>query len=192
MRFCEIYNRISVPGREEGCPVDLYNCGSYALDVREWFAPYIDGNEEEDFEDEPDYYLYTDYERDDRVKDMLDEGYGAEDILPVAIEWDWKFILAACPWLEEIQLSEAKDDDRVIAYRLSIDDEIGWSNEEVVEDMDFHFRVRINGVWYEKCGGSKIFTLGKMTQEEFEEPWENDEVNSPVYTGPIRYARFKR
>lgn len=147
------------------------NCGSFALNVTSWFTPY-DNNDE-----------YTDESRSGLIQDMYDEGFDIDTIQNAVIELDTEEILRECPWLEPISMDEAAAADRVVSYRLYIDAEALEYGEV---DEDYHFRVRINGFWFEKCGQDPIRFCGTDTEED---PWET----SPylVYDSAIKYFRFK-
>ena len=154
---------------EQGC----CNCGSFALDVTEWICHY-DNNEQ-----------YTEDYRKSIIVEMYEEGFAMEDIFEVILELDAEAILAACPWIELIDLADAMPDDKVVAYRLYIDEE-ELAAADVVDD-DFHFRVRIGGFWFEKCGCDPIHLCGTEAQTD---PWVTSRYI--VYTGPIKYFRFKK
>ena len=147
------------------------NCGSFALDVTSWFTPY-DNNDD-----------YTNEMRNALIQEMYDEGYSKDDILDTVLELDKAEILEECPWLEVISLEEAEPQDRVIAYRLYIDSDSLDCGEL---DDDYHFRVRINGFWFEKCGQDPIRFCGAAADEE---PWETRYL---VYDSDIIYFRFKK
>lgn len=120
------------------------NCGSFALDVTSWFSPY---------DNEGSTYCYED--RVDLIVDMWEEGYEKEDIYAILLEKDQEEILRVCPWIEPVLLSEAEPEERLIAYRLVLDLEESELFSSYVEE-DFHFRVRIDGKWYEKCGEGPV------------------------------------
>jgi hypothetical protein len=54
---------------------------------------------------------------------------------------------------------------------------------DVDEYMDFHFRVMIDGEWWEKNGATGVHRV------EDPSSWEVDDWL--VYDGPIRYAKFR-
>jgi hypothetical protein len=154
------------------------NCGSFALGVDKWYCPYI---EEDDVDD--DLWPYTEYERINWIEELVREGHDREEIMEDIIDRDFDFILMTCPWLEPISENEIDEKDRVIAYRLSM--EIPNEREEfdVDEYMDFHFRVMIDGEWWEKNGSTEVHRV------EDPSSWEVDDLL--VYDGPIRYAKFR-
>lgn len=149
------------------------NCGSFALDITSWFTPY--DNDE----------FYTDEQRTSMIEEMYDEGFSIEDIRDAVLELDVNAILRACPWLEQISLEEAEQTDRIVAYRLHIDEDALLAGE--FDDDDYHFRVRINGFWFEKCGQEGIRFCGVFADEA---PWHT--TPSLVYTSNITYFRFKQ
>ena len=182
MQLDKIYKRNSDPGlfkeNESGT-----NCGSFALNVTEWYTPYIEGNVEED-------YLWK-YEVDERARwayDLLQDGYSAMEVMEDITERDFEFILMTCPWLEPIDLDEMRDTDRVIAYRLSMEVPGDVSEFDMDECGDFHFRLFEDGEWWEKNGAWPVRRVfGGLT----EDPWVYDDTGTLlVYDGPIRYARF--
>ena len=165
------------------------NCGSFALNLTSWFVPYLYGDEldDEDWDDAEIVRFHSD-ERDVLFESLVAEGYSKEEVMEVVIENDWEFILMTCPFLETISREEINEKDRVIAYRLLLD--IPGEREEFSpdRDTDFHFRVLIDGEWWEKNGAWPIHRVfGGLT----EDPWIYDDKGTLlVYEGPVRYARF--
>lgn len=184
MRFNELYQRNTTPTFWEEDNTMLHcNCGSYALNLTTWFVPYLSDREIERMEDE-DAYLYDEYEREYYMTELIKNGHDRFDVMSIITEIDWEFILKACPWLVPITKEEINDTDRIIAYRLMLED-VDPEDFDVDLHTDFHFRVRINGEWWEKNGGGPIHSCGTET-DDF--PWENDPW---VYDGVIKYAKFK-
>ena len=99
------------------------------------------------------------------------------------------FVSFITPWLifAQLLLTFCKIDfhipanERIIAYRLQLGDI--WNCDV---DTDFHFRVRIGGFWFEKCGEGPIHLC---SNQEVTEPW----VTSPclIYDSDILYFRVK-
>ena len=89
---------------------------------------------------------------------------------------DTEFLLENYPFLERINFEDADDNETIIAYRLFV-------NEP--EDIDFHFRVRQNGFWFEKSGRSEV----TLCSTPLFEPWEDSE--EICYTSPIVFFRVK-
>lgn len=110
------------------------NCGSFALNVQEWVYP----DDEESLED-----------REDVMYDVWDATMNEDETANALAERDWEAILRMFSFLQPIPHPLAVPVDReVIAYRVGI----RYDEGEDFLDEDFHFRVRRNGVWYEKCG----------------------------------------
>lgn len=133
------------------------NCGSFALNVKEW------------------YITDRDFDNTSIVCEMADSG----------VDWDWIFESLTFMNVKTI-LDDFKDEVRVvldehdlkkneelIAYRIGIN----WDEEFEEYDTDFHFRVRRNGKWMEKCGSTEI-RYCEFTEEE----WHGSDI---VYNGPI-------
>ena len=161
------------------------NCGSFALNVTSWYCPYIDDDDEIDADN--DYlWSYTGYERFRWIEDLVADGWDREDIMLDVLDRDFEFILMTCPWLEPITKEEIKPNDRVIAYRISMLMPEERNEFDACEAMDFHFRVLINGEWWEKNGRSTVHFVGTEVDEE---PWVVTEWL--IYDGEVRYARFK-
>ena len=140
------------------------NCGSFALDLLKWYVPCVNSDDREDY-----------------MNELWENDYSPEDIAEIIVEADWAWILEDCPWLEPIKdPSEAATHERVVSYRVYVNDDGGYL------DDDFHFQVRINGFWFDKCGTEEIRFLGTET---IYEPWESGD--GLVYTSTIKYAKVK-
>lgn len=184
MKYNELYKRNSNPDfwdtdeAENRC-----NCGSFALNLTSWFAPYLDESEIDDMDD-VDAYQYSSNEREHLMEELLLEGYDREEVMEFIVERDWQFILMTCPWLVPIRHENINEKDRIIAYRLMMED---VEPEEFDPDLntDFHFRVCIDGEWWEKNGSGPIHSCGTFTDES---PWE---CESWAYDSNIKYAKFK-
>ena len=177
MELNKLYKRNSNPKLYEE---NVYgtNCGSFALGVEGWYCPYIEDDNVDD-----DLWPYTEYERINWIEELVREGHDREEIMEDIIDRDFDFILMTCPWLIPIDEDEIDKKDRVIAYRLSM--EIPNEREEFDADeyMDFHFRVMIDGEWWEKNGATEVHRV------EDPSSWEVDDWL--VYDGSIRYAKFR-
>jgi hypothetical protein len=145
------------------------NCGSFALDVSTWFTPY-DNNDD-----------YLEEDRTAIIRSLYQEGFSRKEIMEAIIQRDQEEILEACPWIEPILYDEISLEDRIVAYRIGIqfDD---W--HEI--DEDFHFRVRIGGFWFEKCGEDDIRLCADQNVTNV---WYTDE--NLFYDSDIVYFRFK-
>lgn len=153
-----------------------HNCGAFALNIDGWVTPYCPIDDEDDEED-------SGYLRSSVIEEMYEDGLSIDEITDALLALDSEMLLAACPWIERINLEDARPDDRVIAYRVFVDED---SLEEGEIDDDFHFRVRINGFWFEKCGQDPIRFCGTFADEA---PW----YVTPylIYDSEVIYFRFK-
>ena len=147
------------------------NCGSFALNVTSWFSPY---NNYEDFSEQ---------DRNNLIEEMYYEGFGREEIMEAVLQKDQEEILRACPWIEPVLPHEIQPKDRIIAYRIGIEfcDTI-WS--ETCFDDDFHFRLRINGFWFEKNGEDEIKLCA---EQDVTKIWHGDPYL--VYDSDIIYFK---
>jgi hypothetical protein len=158
------------------------NCGSYALGVDRWYCPYLETDE--DVSDDDELWQYTEYERANWITELVLEGFDREEIVARLIERDFEFILKTCPWLIPIDEDEIDENDRVIAYRLSMGIPDEREEFDMDEDTDFHFRLFINGEWWEKNGAGPVHKVEYPDADI----WEVDDWL--VYDGEIRYAKF--
>ena len=147
------------------------NCGSFALNTPSWVSPYDNDDN------------YTNETRTKIIQDMFEEGFSKEQIMDTILTLDQEALLKACYWIEPVLPAEILPEDRVIAYRLYLDED-ALENGEV--DDDYHFRVRINGFWFEKCGQEPIRFCGIDFDEE---PWKVTPYL--IYDSEICYFRFK-
>jgi hypothetical protein len=118
------------------------------------------------------------------MEELLLEGHEREDVMDIILERDWQFILMACPWLVPIQREDINEKDRVIAYRLMLED-VEPTEFDPDINTDFHFRVLIDGEWWEKNGAGPVH---KVENPDDDEDWVVDDWL--VYDGEIRYAKF--
>ena len=168
------YNRNTNPSIYYGSNEINLNCGSFALEVDEWYTPYA--------AEGPDY---SEMEREDWICSLLEEGCSREEIMSYVVEADFAFILDSCPWLEQISYEDIDFNDRVIAYRLSFNDVDCAEDFDSDLDTDFHFRVLIDGEWYEKNGGGPVH----LADQDILAKWVIDDWL--VYDSDIKFARFK-
>ena len=182
MQIDQLYIRNSDPTLFEKDQANT-NCGSFALNVTEWYTPYLIDNDTSI--DDGNLSYYTEMDRNDWAYELVQDGYSVQEVMEFLIEKDWEFILKSCPWLIPIHKEEIVPTDRVIAYRLSLELPDKLSEFDLEENGDFHFRVMIDGEWWEKNGGGPIHKVEEMN----EEPWEAEKWL--VYTGPIKYAKFR-
>ena len=147
------------------------NCGAFALDTPTWVSPY-------DLDEQ-----YTEQARQDLIQEMMDEGFDRETIMETILLADQEALLSACHWIEPVLKEEIQPQDRVIAYRLMLESDAFHEGEI---DDDYHFRVRINGFWFEKCGQDPIRFCGTCADES---PWQVTPYL--VYDSEVIYFRFK-
>lgn len=125
--------------------IDMYNCGGYALRTYSWYMPYPDYFDRADIEDIViDGYLcgesYAEITR--KLLDIFEQKMLEDfsDLKPVAADY--------------IETSN----EELIAFRIFFD--IEFYDEEAGDvdffDYDFHYQVRRNGKWIEKCGAGPI------------------------------------
>lgn len=147
------------------------NCGSFALNVTSWFSPY--DNDEE----------YTEIDRTQWMKDLCQAGKSKNEIEYLILERDAQEILKICPWIERVDYSEVTPDERLIAYRLKIEasDFLG-----TILDEDFHFRVRIGGFWFEKCGS---YDVKLCDNQDIFADWES--TTDLIYDSSIAFFRYR-
>lgn len=153
--------------------VNEYNCGGFALGTFSWFMPY-----------------YSTDERESHINELIDEGYTRREIMDILTEEDIDFILDNVDNITRIARPEdAAPGSRVIAYRVTISP-FGYDLDErdnedaIYEDslfIDFHFRARIDGYWFEKNGD------GDIGMCHFEEGGWDCGGSMLYYDGPIVY-----
>lgn len=148
-------------------PIDMYNCGGYALKTFNWYLP------------------YGKYNHLDIAEALYEKGMSKEEIQDEILKEDLQTLLSdfngKLIYISSIE--EASPEDTVVAYRLYL--KIFEEEDEMCEniDTDFHFRVRINNLWSEKCGEGEVKKCNFT-----EEPWPNTDC---TYDGPILYFIFK-
>lgn len=141
-----------------------YNCGGWALKTFSWYLPY---NEDNHFDLAEELYKY---------------GWSKEEVQEEILQNDFEILLKdfSDKLIPIDSIEDAKEGDTVIAYRLYVE----FFDENNMVDTDFHFRVRENGSWTEKCGGGIVhpclFT---------EEPWNTG--GDCIYDSKILYFIFK-
>lgn len=159
-------------------PREVYNCGGFALSTYDWLCPYVRTDDSTAKYDLPDG-TYTDEERAFIIEHLIENGWTEVDIEEEILRCDVSFLLDEYPFLEPVELAECDISDTVIAYRIfiKIDDELG-----IVEDTDFHFKVRINGFWFEKMGSQEV----RLCDLDEHEPWLMSNSDT-MYTSRIEY-----
>lgn len=133
-------------------PQKSYNCAGLALRAYNWITPY---SEEED-EDYDDYDPYTETDRECLIEDWLnDDGCSEDEVANKILIKDAEQLVKRFPFLQQVKLEDTKDSDIVIAYRLFIKADKLTNDRYIIDDTDFHFKVRYNGFWFEKLGGGR-------------------------------------
>lgn len=117
------------------------------------------------------------------IRDMYEEGFSKEAIMEAIMVLDQESLLRSCSWIEPVLPEEISPNDRIVAYRLFLDE---TALEFGIVEEDYHFRVRINGFWFEKCGHDPIRFCGTELEEG---PW----ITTPflIYDSDVCYFRFK-
>lgn len=135
---------------------DEGNCGSFALNVREW------------------YVSDRDFDNTTIADDMLSYGEDIDDVLEYLTERNVAQILE--DFEDEIRLvfseDEVEDNEELIAFRLGVFEYC----EEI--DTDFHFKVKRNGCWMEKRGSTEV----RFCELEEDDIWIS---STAQYNGPL-------
>lgn len=159
---------------------DEFNCGGLALNLREWVTPYwweapIKAEESGEWTCANRIYFIT---------EQIERGTSTEDLLNAIWEKDVEYLLNAYPMLYRVESPDlVPDNKRVIAYRVGAD----VHGVKSIEDIDFHFRVRIDGEWIEKIGNGPIELCPTLVDDE----WYSEDVYSRVlYNSPTAYFGF--
>ena len=140
---------------------DKINCGGFALNLDRWYFPYSDSNKRIE---------YIDNNSNLSIRDLYNRLL-FKDTLFMLKEFKGKLFRIK-------SLKEVSDKDRVIAYRIG-----GMSYDPYL--IDFHFRVRIDGSWYEKIGDDKVNKCN-FTEDKWTVPTKDEEVNI-IYDSDIIY-----
>ena len=116
------------------------NCGSYALNVEEWYDP------------ESELFNLVGYIN-EWIDELYDMGYSVDEIADIYAEKLVEKILSDFEGeIREIYYpSEVDTDEELIAFR-------GWCYVDIDNwvDYDFHFKVFRDGFWKEKCGHGPV------------------------------------
>lgn len=157
-----------------------YNCGGFALKKEKWVTPFSLNCFEE--------IEWNILKRTNYINDLLSMPMTHQDRLALIIRQDAGYLLQHYPELELIPLTDCKRDDRVIAYRIGMPRHIKKVN---MSDCDFHFRVRIFGHWYEKCGEE----APRRCSDKVWTNWESDDMlgqnGDLTYDSEIFFFRYK-
>ena len=119
----------------------------WALGIKQWLRP-LDVYDSWDFEspDREGYInelLFDNDDNEELVRTIMEN----KDVEALIKVWGLQFAT-----LEEIN----NEDITLIAFREKNDFALDDYGHLCVEDTDFHFRKRINGIWTEKLGGAYI------------------------------------
>lgn len=108
------------------------NCGSFALNLTDWYYPYA---RREDIDQD--------------IADLFLEGYSYAEVRDFIFEQNVATMKEQFgDYLIPIDSPQCVDTfTDVVAFRVSLRE--GWRGEPV---YDFHFKVRRDGDWLEKCG----------------------------------------
>ena len=140
------------------------NCGSFALNIKEW------------------YLSDRKFDNTDIAWEMECQGYDLNSILEYLTSINVEQILA--DFVDEIRLldskEEVKENEELIAFRVGVFDD---SFDDI--DTDFHFRVKRNGEWMEKCGSTEV----RRCELEEGVNWTNS--SGDIYNGPIVFFAKK-
>lgn len=164
---------------EKDLDFKLYNCGGFALDLPEIITPWKDG-------ENVGYFEQYDY----RQNLLVNLGEIYDDINEIyrhILIHDKAFLLKTYPQLKEISSKEILKYKKVVAYRLFIT----YTNDGIYLDSDFHFRVCVNGFWFEKCGQLPP----RLCENYNEEPWvccDIEEDDGLIYDSPIIYFSLEK
>lgn len=129
------------------------NCGSFALNIEEWYDPH-DCFDEEGNDFATDIYEVTE-----------DTVYTTEQLLKRAKAGIAKDFYEEIYFIDSFDEYEEKENEELIAFRVGI--ETFGSNYYV--STDFHFRVFRDGRWQEKCGCGPVEDYIDL---EPDKPWE--------------------
>lgn len=127
------------------------------------------------------YYYCCDY-RDDIILSLMEHS-DYSTATSIIVDNDIEFLINRYPFLQIVDdITQTAATDKIIAYRIFIDYDYG---DEYIYDQDFHFRIRVNGKWYEKIGSSEIFEINDYS----EEPWT---YSMSTYDSKIVYLKDTR
>lgn len=141
----------------------ITNCGSYAFNIVEWYTP----DEVFDLDDE------------ELANRLFDEGMNEYDIIDLLFDRDVRQIME--DFDNELLLTydmnyPLKDNEELIAFRVCVNP---YSSDGMM--TDYHFRVKRNGKWMEKCGQEPVHEIENYNEDS----WElSDDL---IYEGPIAY-----
>lgn len=141
------------------------NCGSFALNIEEWYQP--DDSMDEDNDEFASYLWETgDYTLDEILIELLDR----------CVEGIDRDFGDEITFIDSPSQYKEKENEELIAFRVGL-----YDNDSFYISTDFHFRVFRNGRWQEKCGRGPIETDIEL---EADDPWE---LYNWIYNSPIVY-----
>ena len=159
---------------------DEFNCGGLALNLREWVTPYW-WNAPAIAEDKGNW---TCANRIYFITDLIERGVPSTDIINAVWTRDVEYLLAAYPTLYRVESPDLiPENKRAIAYRVGAD----TNGLKSVEDIDFHFRVRLDGEWIEKIGNGPIEVCPTLVEDEW---YSEDWYSRVLYSSPTAYFGF--
>lgn len=144
-------------------PIADYNCGGFALGTYKWFNPF-DG----DYDDRADRIALelvgaSDFDRYRFQKQLFDN--------------EVDYIQKHCSYLKPIKnLRFIPKTATIVAYRNGV----FWDEEFEGYQYDFHFKVRSNNQWFEKCGRNEVRCCELMPRSV----WD---TGTTIYNSPIQY-----
>lgn len=153
-----------------------YNCGGFALKRNEWVTPYDRFNSTKNG--------WTAWNRDKWLMGYVYQHKDRRQVMRELITKDTNYLLTTYPELTQVKFDDCSISDRLIAYRVSLPEDLTHFN---VNDVDFHFRVRIRGRWYEKPGADEV---ARCTDAVFA-PWVSEE-DELVYDSPIVFFKYAK
>ena len=110
--------------------------------------------------------------------DVWDATMDVDETADTLAERDWDALLRMFSFLRPVDAPCEDLTKEVVAYRVGI----AYDEESDQLDEDFHFRVRRNGVWYEKQGTLRPH---ECVNQSIEDPWMTPmgdlEYNSKIY-----------
>ena len=154
---------------------------AFALNLQGWYIPY-----------------QSEFTRTEKIIEEYDCHMNLREIANVLAIEDIEYMQSKFDKFKVISWAEMEllpKDVEVIAYRVGVD------YDESIDDFDtdFHFKVRRDGVWYEKCGDGPVepcellpfdnwLLFDRFIDEDGEYTFEEDEDSlNFVYNGPIYY-----
>lgn len=138
------------------------NCGSFAFNICDWYGP--DGSFDED-----DTTLAVELADEYDMSDI--------DILETLFERNVEQIHLDFDVIDVDKDYKPKEGEDLVAFRMCVNRT--FYDDELI--VDYHFRVKRNGKWLEKCGSGPV----KEVVNYNEEPWLISE--ELIYWGPIAY-----